>query len=62
MQLAVNYKVEVVRGEIIKRIEDDWPLTATEWLRREYERQGRTYNELPEPGSAIRFAMDFNCP
>lgn len=62
MRLAVKYDVEVVRGEIIKRIEADWPSTFDEWSRREREMKGCNYHKFPEPAAAVRFAMEFDCP
>lgn len=71
MQLAVKYKVEALRKMIIERIVADWPCNFKEWEHREREMQQDAiaaskldnayylYKTLPEPASAIRFAMDF---
>ena len=62
----------------MQKVREDWPLTLSDWDRREAEIEAMRYAEyasgprssstkplaqaVPEPASAIRFAFEFGCP
>lgn len=76
MRLAVKYQMDVVRTIIARHIEADWPSTLAEYERCYVEMRKLILSEppedptkakydyalFPEPASAIRFTMEFDCP
>ncbi|KAJ7648500.1 hypothetical protein B0H17DRAFT_958921 [Mycena rosella] len=78
LAMATKYEMEPLRERIVAQLEADWPTSVAEWdrlgtevraLRWEHSTSGGYTvddlyldDRLPEPGAAIRLAMDFNIP
>lgn len=77
MKLAMKYEVKTVESLIKRHVESEWSIELVDWEHRELnkkapehwlassesEPEGRWLADLvPEPASAIRFALDFDCP
>ncbi|KAM5544005.1 hypothetical protein V8D89_002622 [Ganoderma adspersum] len=77
VRIANKYLVDGQRAYIVSKVKEDWPLTLEDWDRREAEIEAMrsvkaTSGErassskplaqsVPEPASAIRFALEFGC-
>ncbi|KAI0791180.1 hypothetical protein C8Q75DRAFT_715554, partial [Abortiporus biennis] len=67
LRMAKKYEIEPVQKVIINHIENDWPRSLSDWdiLQAEITNtricdERRDLNDsLPEPGAALRFAIDF---
>ncbi|KAJ6628887.1 hypothetical protein B0H10DRAFT_1777682 [Mycena sp. CBHHK59/15] len=78
LAMATKYEMEPLRDRIVAQIEADWPHSLFEWdrLEREIESITKDHNsyddymvddlyldeKLPEPGAAIRLAIDWSIP
>jgi len=69
LRLATKYGIDSIRNLIIRHIEADWPKTLKEWDSFSAEMKslgadGEPHADdvFPEPASAIRLALDFDCP
>ncbi|PIL26926.1 hypothetical protein GSI_10064 [Ganoderma sinense ZZ0214-1] len=78
IRIADKYLIDGLHKYLVQKVQDDWPLTLEDWDRREAEIEVMRYAEyisgarpssskplaqaVPEPASAIRFALEFGCP
>ncbi|PIL26916.1 hypothetical protein GSI_10054 [Ganoderma sinense ZZ0214-1] len=78
IRIANKYLVDGLHKYLVQKVQDDWPLTLEDWDRREAEIEVMGYAEytsgalpssrkplaqaVPEPASAIHFALEFGCP
>lgn len=78
VRIANKYLVDGLRAYIVSKVKEDWPPTLEDWDTHEAEIEARRSvkttsdkrassskpfaQSVPEPASAICFALEFGCP